>query len=152
MLIKNMDMLSTSIMTSVDIINVNLLNFASTMVVVINAMYSALAKAQAAANSAAASAASAARSASAAASSASSSSSSSSTKGTKAIGGAITENGVYYLHKGETVVNPVSSSFSNSSSGIILHQVLNLIIVHLVGLLIGRKKWIIFYTQMRHIR
>lgn len=38
-------------------------------------------------------------------------------KGTKAIGGSIDENGMYYLHRGETVVNPIASSFDNSSGG-----------------------------------
>jgi len=38
-------------------------------------------------------------------------------KSGKAIGGSIDQNGTYYLHRGETVVNPVDSSFSNSSGG-----------------------------------
>jgi hypothetical protein len=69
---------------------------------------------------AAAQAEAAARAASAAAASAKSSAGSSSkSQGARATGGSIDQNGMYYLHRGETVVNPVNSSFSNTggSSG-----------------------------------
>lgn len=91
---------------------INIMNLSNSMVYTINAMYSALAKAQSAANSAAASAS---RAASSASSASKSSGTSTSVKGTKAIGGSIDQNGIYYLHKGETVINPISSSFANST-------------------------------------
>jgi len=37
--------------------------------------------------------------------------------GFKATGGSVDQNGMYYLHRGENVTNPVDSSFSNSSGG-----------------------------------
>lgn len=60
----------------------------------------------------------AARAASAAASRAreSTNSSSSTSQGARATGGSIDSNGMYYLHRGETVINPVNSSFSNTGS------------------------------------
>lgn len=151
-LTKNTQLMSSSMMMSINIMNSSMLSFSSTLQLVISAMYAALARAEAAAKSAAASAASAASSASSAAKSASSSSSSS-TKGTKAIGGAITENGIYYLHKGETVVNPVSSSFSNSSSGESSTPSIEFNNCTFGGFADWKKEMDKYFnTQMRHIR
>jgi len=90
-------------------------NFSSAITYTINAMYSALGQAQAAAKSAQESAKAAASSASQAKSSSSGSSLLSKIFGGKASGGLVSENGMYYLHKGENVTNPVSSSFNNTA-------------------------------------
>jgi hypothetical protein len=41
--------------------------------------------------------------------------SSSDSEGGMATGGSVTQNGMYYLHRGETVTNPIDSSFKNTS-------------------------------------
>lgn len=70
-----------------------------------------------------------------------------------AIGGTIDANGMYYLHKGESVTNPVTSSFNNSAGGNSGVPAIEFNNCTFGGVADWKKEMDKYFnTQMRHIR